>query len=390
MKDFVFDISTKILFGKNQLENLPKEIKKYGKKVLFVYGSVSIKKTGLYDRVSKVLKEAGIEYYDLAGIVPNPRIDKVREGIKLVKENNIDFILAVGGGSVIDTSKLIGVGSSIEADPWDIVIGKEKPLAGLAIGVILTLSATGSEMNAGSVITNEESGQKLGWGSSYARPKFAIMDPSLTFSVNKDHTAAGTADIMSHTMENYFSLNDGAYFQDRQAEGILKTCINYGPIALENPSSYEARANLMWAGSWAINGLLSAGKSVEWSVHPMEHELSAKKDITHGLGLAILTPHWLKYCLNEETLDKIANFGYNVFALEKTGSAKEDALKAIGKLSEFFDVLGLKVSLRDLGFKEEDLPYMAHRCLTNRNKQFIDGFIKLYEEDILNIYKMAY
>lgn len=389
MKDFTFEISTRILFGKDTLENLGREILSYGKNLLLVYGQGSIKKTGLYDKITNNLKDHGIKTFDLEGIVPNPRIDKVREGVKLAKENQIDFILAVGGGSVIDSAKLIAVGAYSEADPWDIVIGKEEPNKAIPLGAVLTLSATGSEMDTASVISNEETGQKLGWGSELVRPKFAILNPELTYTVDAYHTAAGTADIMSHTMENYFSLNDGAFFQDRTAEGILKTCIKYGPIAIKDPSNYEARANLMWAGSWAINGLLDTGKDTAWSVHPMEHELSALRDITHGVGLAILTPYWLEYCLNDETEEKIADFATNVFGI-KESSKKETALKGIDALRKFFTSMGIPERLRDQGFKEEDLPLMAKNCVNNRAKAEIAGFVHLEENDILEIYKKAF
>lgn len=390
MKDFTFDISTKILFGKDQLKNLAGEIKKYGNKVLLVYGQKSIKKIGLYDQIIKTFSENSIEYFELEGIIPNPRIDKVRQGVKIAKENKIDFILAVGGGSVIDTAKLVAAGALIENDPWDIVIGKAKVENALPIGSILTLAATGSEMDTSSVITNEETSQKLGWGSEFVRPKFAIMNPEYTYTVNSYHTAAGTADIMSHTMENYFSLNDGCYLQDRFSEGVLKTCIKYGPIAIKDPENYEARANLMWANSWAINGLLDAGKSTAWSVHAMEHELSALRDITHGVGLAILTPYWLEYCLDDQTSEKIAEFGYNVFNLEKSESTNEDAKKAIEALREFFSSIGIPTKLRDESFSEEDLPIMAKNCMNNRKTPEIKGFKHLVEEDVLNIYKKAF
>lgn len=390
MKDFTFDISTKILFGKDQLKNLAGEIKKYGNKVLLVYGQKSIKKIGLYDQILKIFSENSIEYFELEGIIPNPRIDKVRMGVKIAKENKIDFILAVGGGSVIDTAKLVAAGALIENDPWNIVIGKEKVENALPIGSILTLAATGSEMDTSSVITNEETSQKLGWGSEFVRPKFAIMNPEYTYTVNSYHTAAGTADIMSHTMENYFSLNDGCYLQDRFSEGVLKTCIKYGPIAIKDPENYEARANLIWANSWAINGLLDAGKSTAWSVHAMEHELSALRDITHGVGLAILTPYWLEYCLDDQTSEKIAEFGYNVFNLEKSESTNEDAKKAIEALREFFTSIGIPTKLRDESFSEEDLPIMAKNCMNNRKTQEINGFKHLVEEDVLNIYKKAF
>ena len=390
MQDFIFNISTKILFGKDQLKNLPGEIKNYGNKVLLVYGRNSIKKIGLYDDIIKLFEKSSIEIFELPGIVPNPRIDKVREGVKIAKENDIDFILAVGGGSTIDSAKLIAVAAKTDSDPWDIVIGKENPKDAIPIASILTLAATGSEMNSGSVITNEETGQKLGWGSEYARPKFALINPEYTYSVSVYQTAAGTCDIISHAMENYFTLNDSAYLEDRFAESILKTCMKYGPIAIKEPNNYEARANLIWANSWAINGLLNAGKSTAWSVHPMEHELSALRDITHGVGLAILTPYWLEYCLDNERSEKIAEFGYNVFDIEKTESTFEDAKKAIESLREFFISLGIPENLQKEGFKKEDLPIMARNCVNNRTKPEINGFKNLKEEDILNIYKMAF
>lgn len=369
---------------------MPGEIKNYGDKVLLVYGRNSIKKIGLYDDIIKLFEESSIETFELSGIVPNPRIDKVREGVKIVKENDVDFILAVGGGSTIDTAKLIAVSAKTDSDPWDIVIGKENPKDAIPLASILTLAATGSEINSGSVITNEETGQKLGWGSEYARPKFALINPEYTYSVSEYQTAAGTCDIMSHTMENYFTLNDGAYLEDRFAESILKTCMKYGPIAIKEPNNYEARANLIWANSWAINGLLNAGKSTARSVHPMEHELSALRDITQGVGLAILTPYWLEYCLDNERSEKIAEFGYNVFDIEKTESTFEDAKKAIESLREFFISLGIPENLQKEGFKKEDLPIMARNCVNNRPKPEINGFKNLKEEDILNIYKMAF
>lgn len=243
-------------------------------------------------------------------------------------------------------------------------------------------------MNSGSVITNLESKEKLGWGSPYVLPKFSFLNPKLTFSVPKYHTAAGTADIMSHTMENYFTLNDGAYLSDRFAEAILKTCIKYGKIAVEEPESYEARANLMWANSWAINGLLNAGKNKSWSVHAMEHELSAFYDITHGVGLAILTPNWLRHCLNEETVDKICEFGKNVFEIEEMQDKFEMANKSIDALSSFFKSIGIPMSLREVGIDEEHLEEMAKLTIEHKGGP-IDGFVKLEEDDVLKIYQMS-
>ncbi len=315
MLNFNYSIPTKIFFGKGQIEVLGREIKKYGSKVLLTYGGGSIKKNGIYDKATKILKKNGIEFWELGGIEPNPRITSVRDGIKICRENNIDFILAIGGGSTIDCSKAIATGYYYDGDPWDLVIKEAEITKALPIGTILTMAATGSEMNSGAVISNLETNQKLGFGHPSMAPKFSILDPNYTFTVPKNQTAAGVADIMSHTFENYFTMPEGAYLQDRLAEGVLKTCIKYGKKVVEDPENYEARANIMWASSLAINGILSYGKDTVWSVHPMEHELSAYYDITHGVGLAILTPSWMKYVLDDERLDKFVEYGVNVGVL---------------------------------------------------------------------------
>lgn len=389
MKDFIWNVDTKIMFGKDFLKDLPNEIQKYGDRVLITYGGGSIKTIGLYDKVIKVLKKANIFYKELGGIEPNPRVESAREGVKIVRENDLNFILAIGGGSVIDLSKLIAGATFVDADPWKIVIKEEKIEKALPIGTILTLAATGSEMDAGGVITNPETKQKLGFGSPYTTPKFSILNPETTYSVNERHTAAGVADIMSHTMENYFTLNDGAYLQNRLAEAILKTCIHYGPIALNNPTNYEARANIMWASSWAINGLLNTGKDTNWSVHAMEHELSAFYDLTHGIGLAILTPRFLNHILDDSTVDMIRDFGINVFNIRPTNDKFVDAKKSIGALHEFFEQqMHIPMTLEEVGIDDEHLEEMAKRSATHAGGT-IKGVKQLTSEDILEIYKKS-
>ncbi|MBP2024861.1 iron-containing alcohol dehydrogenase [Peptoniphilus stercorisuis] len=389
MQDFIYQVDTKILFGHDQLRNLSKEIKKYGNRVLICYGGGSIKKSGLYDKVIKELEENDIFYKELWDIEPNPRVESVKRGVEIVKKHSLNFILPVGGGSVIDCAKLVAAGAKVETDPWKIVIGEEIVKEALPIGAILTIAATGSEMDKASVITNVKTKQKLGWASKHVLPKFAIMNPEYTYTVPKYHTSAGVADIMSHTMENYFSLNDGCYMQDRMAEGILKTMIKYGPIAYNDPENYEARANIMWSNSWAINGLLGSGKSTAWSVHAMEHELSAYYDITHGIGLAILTPRWLKHVLNNETVEKIATFGKNVFEIEETSDKFEDANKAIDALYKFFkDEMHIPMTLQELDIDETHLRDMAKATIRHKNGP-IKGFQTLQEEDVYEIYKMS-
>ncbi len=390
MKNFHYSIPTEIFFGKGQIEVLGEQIKKYGTRVLLAYGGGSIKKTGLYQEVVDILNENQIQFWELSGIEPNPRIDSVREGIKIIKENNIDFILAVGGGSTIDCSKTIAAGCYYEGDPWDLFIKKGKIVNALPIGTILTLAATGSEMDSFAVISNLETNQKLSIAHPSIAPKFSILDPTYTFSVPKNQTAAGVADIMSHTFENYFTLNDGAFLQDRFAESILKTCIKYGKIAYDEPENYEARANIMWASSLAINGILSYGKDARWSVHAMEHELSAFYDITHGVGLAILTPVWMEYVLDEERLDKFVEYGVNVWDIDRNMDKYEIARLAIDKTRDFFKSIGIPMSLREVGIKEEDLEKMARAAIDNNRGKEIGNFKPLDYEDVLNIYKKAY
>ena len=302
MDNFRFGAPTEMLFGKGQISNLPEVLKRYGRNVLLAYGGGSIKKNGIYDKVQELLKDFNI--VELSGIEPNPRIETVRRGVDLCRENNIDVILAVGGGSTIDCSKVVAAGYYYEGDTWDIVLDSSKITNALPIVAVLTLAATGSEMNKGAVISKMDTNEKLGTGAICMAPKTSILDPEYLYTLPAIQTAAGTADIMSHVFENYFKKTKDAYVQDKMSEGLLETCIKYCPIALKDPTNYEARANLMWASSMALNGLTGSGKVGAWSCHPMEHELSAHYDITHGVGIAILTPSWMRYILNDETVDK--------------------------------------------------------------------------------------
>ncbi|WP_434512351.1 iron-containing alcohol dehydrogenase [Desulfitobacterium sp. AusDCA] len=387
MQNFTYSIPTKIFFGKDQVNVLAEQIREFGgSRVLLVYGGGSIKRIGLYDTVTKILQSNNIPFFELAGIDPNPRIETVRQGIQLCHEHKLDFILAVGGGSSIDCSKVISAGYYYENDPWDLMIGKVKASQGLPLGTILTLAATGSEMDFFAVISNLETHQKIGLGDPVMFPKFSILDPTYTYSVPHNQTAAGTADIMSHTFENYFSSEKGAYLQSRLAEGILQTCIKYAPIAMRDPENYEARANLMWASSLAINGLLSLGKERKWTCHPMEHELSAYYDITHGVGLAILTPHWMEYVLDDSTAADFKDYGVNVWRLNSEDDSYKTAHLAIEKTKEFFTSLGLPSKLHEVGIGEENLLVMAQAVTKNGP---IGEFRHLNTEDVYNIYKAA-
>ncbi len=389
INDFIYDIPVRVYFGRDQLKNLAAELKKYGTRVIMTYGGGSIKRIGLYDRVVKEIKDAGLELYELSGIEPNPRIDSVRRGAQMCKEHNIDVLLAVGGGSTIDATKFMAAGACVDHDPWDFMdYSKQAPIErALPIVTILTLSATGSEMDTGGVITNPETKDKNGRLAPALLPKASFLDPTNTFTVSPYQTACGAADMMSHIIEVYFNLQDDLYMLDCFMEGLMKTIIRFAPVAMKDPENYEARANLMWTSSWAINGFINGGKRKAWSCHPMEHELSAFYDITHGLGLAILTPRWMKYCLSEATVSKYVQFGVNVFGIDPSLPPMEIANKAIDCLSDFlFNTLQLKSTLPEVGINEEHFAVMAKKAVGGDT---LHGFIDLKQHDVEEIFNMC-
>ena len=389
MNNFIYDIPTKVYFGKGMIEgNLGNELKKYGKNVLLTYGGGSIKKSGLYDRVKSEIESAGLKMFELSGIEPNPRIESVRAGVKICKEEHIDVVLAVGGGSTLDCSKWICAGAKVDFDPWDFFSEKWADLNGaLPLITVLTLSATGSEMDAGGVITNLSTNEKQGRIHHDLYPKVSFLDPTITYSVGKFQTAAGSADIFNHIIETYFTREDGMYMLDAFMEGLMRTVVKYAPVAIKEPENYEARANLMWTSSWAINGFIGMDKRKAWSCHPLEHELSAFYDITHGLGLAIITPRWLRYCLNKDTLYKYVTYGVNVFGIDPSLPPERIADLAIEKTSEFLTkTLGLPGSLSEIGIGEENFEIMAKKACEG---DVIDGFVPLRADDIVKIYKMC-
>ena len=385
MNNFTFCVPTDIRFGRDQIECLPEELKKYGKRVLLVYGGGSIKRTGLYEKVQTLLKE--FEIYELSGIEPNPKLSSVRKGVALCKEHKIDVVLAVGGGSCIDASKHIACGAFYEGDPWDLVLDRSKVTGALPIAVVLTICATGSEMNSGAVISNEETNEKLEINTPLLYPALSICDPTYLYTLPAKQTAAGTVDIMSHVFEQYFQPNDGAYLTDRLAEAVLKTCIHYGPIALKEPENYEARSNLMWSSTVGLNHLLTVGKGGAWSVHPMEHELSAFYDITHGVGLAILTPAWMRYVLSDETVARFAMYARNVWDIEETDLYRAAQL-AIDKTEEFFISLGMPSTLREVGIDHSRFAEMAEEAVRTSGIAS-RSYVHLAKEDIVKIFEMC-
>lgn len=385
MHQFIFDIPTRVYFGEGQLRNLGKEVARYGKSVLLCYGGGSIKKTGVYGKVIDLLSEQGVEVTELSGIEPNPRITSVRRGVEICKEKKIDCVLAVGGGSTIDAAKFIAAGACVNFDPWEFFSAERCPVTkALPIITVLTLAATGSEMDPIGVISNMETGDKLAASGAPLTPRASFLDPTLTYTVPAYQTAAGAADILSHIMETYFTLIPDLYMLDSIMESLMKTVIKYAPIAVKEPENYEARANLMWASSWAINGFIAGARPKVWSCHPMEHELSALYDITHGHGLAIVTPHWLDYCLNEKTIERYVQFGINVFEIDRKLPETEIALEAISLLRRFlFSDLGLPSTFASVGIRRKDIPQMAAKACRNG---VINGFQPLDAKAVEKIF----
>lgn len=392
MENFAYYTPTKVVFGKDEEKNVGKLAKDFGaKKVLIHYGGGSAVRSGLIDRIKTSLSEENISFVELGGVKPNPRLSLIYEGIKLAKENGVDFILAVGGGSVIDSAKGIGYGVAnpdIE-DVWDLYIGKKKTQKCAPIGVVLTIAAAGSEMSSGSVVTKEDEQLKRSYGCDNARPKFAIMNPELTYTLPKYQIACGVVDIMMHTMERYFSPVGNLELTDKIAEGLLKTMIKYGKLSLENPTNYEARAEIMWASSLAHNGLTGCGGIGDWSTHQLEHDLGGVYDIAHGAGLAAVWGSWARYVYKENPR-RFAQFAENVFGIEKVGADEEMAIKGIEAMENFYKDIEMPISISETGINlsDEDVEMLAEKC-SNNGTRYIGSFKKLFKEDMAKIYSMA-
>lgn len=387
MLNYTRKIPTKLFFGKGTISNLEESLKQFGKNVLLTYGGGSIKKIGLYDEVMTILNNGGFKVFELNGIDPNPRVESIEAGAKICKENGIDVILAVGGGSTIDCSKAIAVGAYHEGDDyWEMVVN-QRGIAkkALPLVTILTLSATGSEYDGGGVISNLKTNEKIGRGFTF--PSVSICDPTYTFSVSAYQTAAGSADIMSHIFEEYFSETDDADLSDGIAETILRSVMKNCPLAIKEPDNYSARANLMTNSSIACSGIVSYGKkSSGWVCHAMEHELSAFYDITHGVGLAILTPRWMRYILNKDssTTPRFAKFARNVIGL----SGDDEQLLAqqgIDALEAYFKSTGIPMTLTELGIDDKNFKIMAEHA--NVGGYLARAYVPLTNEDLVEIYK---
>ena len=382
MQNFDYMTPTRLIFGKESIVKLPEVMRALGKRVLLTYGGGSIKKIGLYDRVKELLKD--FEIFELSGIQPNPKYDpSVLDGVRICKEKNIDVILAVGGGSVLDCSKAISVGAKYDGDPWDLISYKVKAKAALPIVDILTLAATGSEYDCGGVISRTETNDKIGYLDPLLFPVCSILDPVYTFSVSKKQTAAGCADAMNHVMEQYF-VADSTLLNDGFCESMLRSLMENARKCLDNPEDYTARAEMMLCCTYGCNGILSLGNSMSgWPCHGIEHALSAYYDITHGEGLAIITPRWMKHILSEKTIDRFVKYGINVFGIDAALPKQEIAEKAIDETYRFFESINIPMHLREVGIDDSRIDEMAHHIAVNEGLE--NAYAPLTEQDIKEI-----
>nr|WP_058002633.1 iron-containing alcohol dehydrogenase [Heyndrickxia oleronia] len=386
MDNFTYWNPTKLIFGKDQLEQLKTEVPQYGKNILLVYGGGSIKRSGLYEQVINILKNLNANIHELSGVEPNPRISTVRKGVDICKKEQIDFILAVGGGSVIDCTKAIAAGAKYDGDAWDLVTKKAFATDALPFGTVLTLAATGSEMNSGSVITNWETNEKYGWGSPFTFPKFSILDPVNTFTVPKDQTVYGMVDMMAHVFEHYFHLTENTLMQDRMCESLLLTVMETAPKLINDLENYEYRSTILYNGTMALNGMLSMGFRGDWATHNIEHAVSAVYDIPHGGGLAILFPNWMKHNLKVKP-SRFKQLAVRVFGVDPEGKTDEEiGLEGIEKLREFWNSIGAPSRLADYGIDDSKLDIMADKAMANGE---FGNFKKLNRDDVLEIYRLS-
>lgn len=382
MQNFDYMTPTRLIFGRDAIAKLPEVMTRFGKKILLTYGGGSIKKIGLYQKVLEMLE--GYDIVELPGIQPNPKYDpSVLDGVRLCKEHNVDVILSVGGGSVLDCSKAIAAGAKYDGDPWDLISYKVKAKAALPIVDIITLAATGSEYDCGGVISRTETNDKIGYIDPLLFPVVSILDPVYTFTVSKKQTAAGIADAMNHTIEQYF-VADSTLLNDGFCESMLRSLMINGRKCLENPEDYTARAEMMLACTYGCNGILALGNSYSgWPCHGIEHALSAYYDITHGEGLAIITPRWMRHILSERTMDRFVKYGINVFGIDPTLPKQEIAGKAIDATYEFFESINIPMHLREVGIDDSRIDEMAHHIAVNEGLD--KAYAPLTEQDIKEI-----
>lgn len=388
MENFDFRNPTKIIFGRGAENRVGTETAAYAKKILLHFGGKSIKNSGLYDRVTASLKSAGVQWVELGGVVPNPRLSLVRQGIKLCKEHKLELILAVGGGSVIDSAKAIAMGSVIDGDVWDFYLGKGEPKAALPVATVLTIPAAGSESSTGTVITNDDGLLKRAVNSELIYPRFSILNPELAFTLPPFQVACGASDIMAHLMERYFTNVDHVEFTDRLLEATMKTIARMAPRVLENPRDYDSWSEFMWAGTIAHNNLLNTGRIGDWASHDIEHEISGIYDVAHGAGLAVVFPAWMKYTLHHD-VNRFAQWAARVWNVDTDyWNAEATAREGIRRLEAFYHSLGLGTKLSDLGVGTDRLDEMADKG-TDGNKRTLGNFVKLDRTAVRKILDLA-
>jgi alcohol dehydrogenase YqhD (iron-dependent ADH family) len=388
MNNFTYVNGTKLIFGKDVEEQIGEITKPYGNKVLIHYGGGTIKRTGLYDKIVKSFKEASIDFVELGGVKPNPRLSLVKEGIALCKKEGVDFILAVGGGSVIDSAKAIAAGALFDGDIWDFYQKKVNIEGSLPTGVIVTIPAAGSETSAGSVILNEDGMYKMAAGHPSFRPEFALLNPEITYTLPPYQTACGVADMLAHVMERYFTNTKHVELTDRLCEATMKTIINQGPKVMENPNDYDARAEIMLSATIAHNGSLELGRTTDWASHMIEHELSGIYDLAHGAGLSIVFPAWMKYNLPEKKAF-FAKFAHNVFGIEfNIDDIEGMAMKGIKALEDFYVKMGLPIRLEDAGITDNRFEEMALKA-TGNDSFTLGNFKTIKSADIVKIYELC-
>jgi alcohol dehydrogenase YqhD (iron-dependent ADH family) len=388
MENFVFDYSTKVIFGRGVEEQTGTEVRRYSDKTLIVYGGSSVQKSGLLNRVKNSLQAVGVNFVDLGGVQPNPRLDLVEKGIALCRKEGLGFILAVGGGSVIDTAKGIALGVPYSGTVWDFYAGTANPEKVLSVGVILTIPAAGSETSAFSVITNKKEELKIGYGNDMIRPRFAIMNPELNYTLPEYQTACGIVDIMMHTLERYFTNVTDVQLTDRLCEGLLKTMVDLAPRVMENPGDYALRAEILWAGSLSHNGLMETGRIGDFASHGIEHELSAIYDIAHGAGLAIVFPAWCKY-VYRHNLKRFVQFAVRVMDVEEDFENPErTALEGIRRIEYLFKQIKMPIRLSELKIGDDRWEEMALK-VTKNDTQKVGNFLPLSKADIMHIFELC-
>ena len=389
MLSFEYFTPTKVYFGRDSDEKIGKALKEYGfNKILLHYGTSSVKKSGLLTKIEEILEEENIDYVELGGVEANPRIELIRQGIEYAKNEAVDFILAIGGGSVIDSAKSIGMGIANGMDPWDMIINQTKPTKSFPVGVVLTLAAAGSEMSNSHVVTNTDNNLKRSLNDNLLRPVVAFLNPEHTFTVSKYQTGCGIVDTLMHTFERYFTAEGDNDLTDRIAEGLMVAVKNAGLVAINEPDNYEARATLMWASSLSHNGLTGCGRNMLFPVHKMEHDFSGLFDVAHAAGLSVLFPAWARYIYHHD-IRKFSQFANRVWGIEMDHEHPEKtALKGIEAMTQYFRIIGMPTTMKELGINPSDYEKIVDMT-TDKGKKEIISYIPLGKEEILRIYSLA-